>query len=229
MPRYSQRGLVRDVHRLDTSGEDAHLHRPGGCGAARRRVLSVERPTPFDLQRIVEVLDRHGVDYLLVGGVAAQVYGATRPTRDFDCLASFEGGNLDRLCSALRELGARVRAEGVSDDEARAVAAAMLHPDTFRRVQVSNWMTDAGAVDVLHDMPGRGGERLGFEQLMGRSTVRLLSGVRVRVAALDDVVASKEFVNRAKDRAALPELRALQVRERETPGQAPEPPDRGSR
>ena len=44
-------------------------------------------------------------------------------------------------------------------------------------------------------------------------------GVRVRVAALDDIVNSKEWANRPKDRDALDELHALQMRQRQL-GQA---------
>jgi hypothetical protein len=62
-------------------------------------------------------LARHQVDYLLVGGIAARQYGATRPTGDLDCLARFDRDNLTRLAAALRELNARLRAEGLSDAE----------------------------------------------------------------------------------------------------------------
>ena len=40
----------------------------------------------FDPARIVEVLERHGVDYVLVGGIAAQAHGATRATDNLDCV-----------------------------------------------------------------------------------------------------------------------------------------------
>jgi hypothetical protein len=39
-----------------------------------------------DVARIVEALERHGVEYLLIGGVAAVGYGAQRPTEDTDCV-----------------------------------------------------------------------------------------------------------------------------------------------
>jgi hypothetical protein len=44
---------------------------------------SIDGP-PHDLRRLIEVLDRHGVEYLMVGGVAAIGYGAERPTEDAD-------------------------------------------------------------------------------------------------------------------------------------------------
>lgn len=48
---------------------------------------SIVTDSPPDVQRIVAVLDRHRVDYLVVGGMAAALQGAIRPTLDFDCLA----------------------------------------------------------------------------------------------------------------------------------------------
>jgi len=41
-----------------------------------------------------------------------------------------------------------------------------------------------------------------------------VDGVVIRVAALDDIVASKQHANRPKDREALPELEELQRRQR---------------
>lgn len=47
----------------------------------------------LDRDRIIECLNRHRVEYLLVGGIGAQMHGAGRPKE-----------NLDRLASAMREL-----------------------------------------------------------------------------------------------------------------------------
>jgi hypothetical protein len=52
---------------------------------------------PHDLPRLIEVLDRYEVEYLIVGGAAAYAYGAERPTDDADCVVRRERTNLDRL------------------------------------------------------------------------------------------------------------------------------------
>jgi hypothetical protein len=70
-----------------------------------------------DLRRLIEVLDRHGVEYLLVGGAAANAHGAERPTEDADCVVRRERANLDRLAGALRELNARLRVGHPADAE----------------------------------------------------------------------------------------------------------------
>jgi hypothetical protein len=74
---------------------------------------------PLDLSRLIEVLDRHAVEYLIVGGAAAFAYGAERPTDDADCVVRRGRANLERLAGALRELNARLRVGGMSDAEAK--------------------------------------------------------------------------------------------------------------
>jgi hypothetical protein len=66
-------------------------------------------PPGFDLERILTTLDRHDVEYLLVGGLGARAHGATRPTQDVDFVPHSTRENLDRLAGELRELGARLR------------------------------------------------------------------------------------------------------------------------
>ncbi len=106
----------------------------------------------LDADRILAVLDRHQVDFLVVGGVAAIAHGATRPTSDLDCVARRSGTNLDRLAAALRELNARLRVAGLSDEEAAALPT-QLDRDTLGRMEISTWRTDAGDLDVLVDIP----------------------------------------------------------------------------
>jgi hypothetical protein len=75
--------------------------------------------------------------------------------------------------------------------------------------ELSTWRSDAGDFDVLADIPGAGGRRLRYEDVRARVEQLEVDGILVLVAALDDVIASKEWADRPKDRSALPELRAL--------------------
>ncbi len=59
-------------------------------------MLRLDGP-PLDLRRLIEVLDRYDVEYLIVGGAAAYAYGAERPTDDADCVVRRQRANLDRL------------------------------------------------------------------------------------------------------------------------------------
>lgn len=162
----------------------------------------------FNRARIFEVLDRHGVQYLVVGGVGAQLHGATRPTTDFDSLPSTAEENLGRLAEALRELGAFLRVGGLSDDESRALPT-RLDAVSLSRLEVSTWRTDAGDVDVLTVLRRRDGGRVDYDELVERATAVQVDGVIANLASLDDIIASKEFADRPKDREALDELRRI--------------------
>lgn len=167
----------------------------------------------LDLGRIISTLEKHGVDYLLVGGLAAAAHGATRPTYDFDCLADRSDANLDRLASALVELGARYRVGGLTDAEARALPT-IIDRRTLGSAAISTWRTDAGDVDVMTEMSVARGVRRLYDDLVEASMeVRLRDDV-VRIAALDDIIASKRYANRSKDQVALPELDQIARRQR---------------
>lgn len=163
---------------------------------------------PHDLVWLVTTLDRHGVEYVLVGGAAAQAYGAGRPTEDADCVVRRHRANLERMAAALRELNARLRVGGMSDEEARLLPV-QIDADTLETAGMSTWMTDAGGFDILAGLEAADGRLVPYEELAERATVLRGNGFVVRAAALDDIIAAKERAGRAKDQEALPELRAL--------------------
>jgi hypothetical protein len=166
---------------------------------------------------MLTTLDRHGVRYLLVGGVAAIAHGATRPTVDLDCLPERSTGNLERLAAAMQELNARLRVGGLDDHEA-AQLDVQIDADSLGRMEISTWRTDAGHLDILADLPDRGGRHLRYEDLAVRSVTLVLDGIAVDTAALADVIASKEWADRPKDRQALSELYEIRDRQRRDDG-----------
>jgi hypothetical protein len=58
------------------------------------------RPTP-DLIGLLRVLSGAGVRYIVVGGVAAGVHGALRPTLDLDVVYARDPENVAQLAAAL--------------------------------------------------------------------------------------------------------------------------------
>jgi hypothetical protein len=157
---------------------------------------------------LIEVLDRHQVEYLIVGGAAAVAYGAERLTEDADCVVSRDRTNLVRLASALRELNARLRVAGMSDAEARRLPV-QIDAISLDMAGMSTWMTDAGPFDVLAGLEGSDGRLVPYEELAERATTLRGESVLIRAASLDDIIRAKERADRPKDREALPELRAI--------------------
>lgn len=153
----------------------------------------------FDPLRIVETLARHRVRYVLIGGVAGRLHGSPLLTEDVDLVPDLEADNLAALAAALRDLGARLAAEGVDGG-----LEIPLDERTFTS-PVMGFDTDAGAIDVAHEAIGQGD----FAALAERSVAFHIAGTRILVAALDDIIGSKAAAGRPKDLADLVVLREL--------------------
>lgn len=154
----------------------------------------------LDLRRLFAVLHAHRVVYVLIGGLAAVVHGSPFPTEDADITPDGDRHNLDRLASALRELNARVRTQGAPDGLPFACDAVSL-----AAAQMWNLTTDAGDLDIAFRPAGT----QGYDDLHRGATGVELYDVTVEVAALSDVVRSKQAANRPKDQRVLPVLREL--------------------
>ena len=121
----------------------------------------------FDPERVLASLDAHGVEYLMVGGLGARAHGALRPTGDIDFVPKSTEDNYERLAAALRELGARLRVGGMTDEDSRQLPV-RVDAATLRSFGSSTWTTDAGAVDILRDLPDRSGRRHAYDELASR-------------------------------------------------------------
>jgi hypothetical protein len=154
----------------------------------------------LDLERLLAVLDRHRVVYVLIGGLAAVYHGSPFPTEDADITPESGRRNLDRLAAALRELNARIRTHAEPDGLAFACDATSLES-----ARTWNLVTDAGDLDVSFQPDGT----RGYPDLRRDAERVTLYGVTVEVASLADVIRSKQAANRPKDQRVLPTLREI--------------------
>ena len=157
------------------------------------------RPTAL-LERLVT----GGVDFIVVGGLAAVVHGSAAITRDLDITYSADEDNLERLGRALVGLHATLR--GVTDD-------VPFIPDgrTLRRMRILTLDTPEGWIDLLA-YPGGAPS---YEALRERALRANLAGVEVQIASLDDLIAMKKAAGRPKDLVAVEELEAIRRIRRE--------------
>jgi len=153
---------------------------------------------PLQASELFRLLDRHGVRYVVVGGLAGTVYGATRVTFDIDLVPEWSDDNLESLAAALRE----AEAEPFPIDAA-----------TLRGFEVSTWRTRLGDIDLIVGTPtARRGTLARYETLATRARSREVFGVTILVAGIDDLIESKQALAREADLVALPELYRLRDR-----------------
>ncbi len=169
---------------------------------------SAPGPAPFDPERIVTVLARHGVRYILVGALAARLQGFPRLTADADITPARDAANLERLAAALRELKARVCTEGSPQGLAFDISVAALE-----RAAMWNLVTSAGRLDIVFKPAGT----KGYEDLKGKAQRYEVFGVELQAASLRDIVRSKKAAGRPQDRQDVAVPRAM-LRMRPKPG-----------
>lgn len=157
----------------------------------------------FQPDRIIEVLIRHDVRFVLVGGLAAQAHGSPSLTGDLDICYARDGVNLARLADALGELSAVRR--GLPPDSPR------LPPLDLRTLRAGGLFTLAtrfGDFDILAT-PDPGFD---YQRLRDHAVVTTVAGAPVHVTSLDDLIEMKRAAGRPKDRIELEILGALRER-----------------
>jgi hypothetical protein len=142
----------------------------------------------MDFDRFLELLgalEREGVDYVLVGGVAVNLHGIVRATEDIDLFVRPEVDNLERLKAALR---------------------AVWNDPVIDEITASDFLGDYPTLrygppddDVIIDVLTRLGTRFRFEDLEGETL--MLEGVKVRVATPATLLRMKTGTLRPIDRA----------------------------
>lgn len=147
------------------------------------------------------MLDAHKVEYVVIGGIAVQVYGHVRMTNDIDLIPSPTPQNLERLAAALRDLEARILNPG---SEHLTIDAQLLPRATLWQLA-----TRHGDIDVLHDAPGASS----FTQLRERALLITLGDHQIAVASRDDLIKMKRAAGRPLDLADIAALTEAEQQE----------------
>ena len=153
----------------------------------------------FRPRRLLGALQRHGVDFVLIGGLAGVARGSSYPTYDVDIAYGRDRENLERLAEALRELGARLRG-------APAAVPFLLDAETIEKGAHFTFETPDGNIDILTD-PDGAPPYAELKRAAGPPVQ--VEGMPTLVASLDHLIAMKERSGRTKDKLMATEYRVL--------------------
>lgn len=131
-------------------------------------------PELADLLLVLATLEKHRVEYALLGGAAMAVHGFPRMTRDIDCLFPRDPANNAKLMKALAALGKRIRLDYLPE----------------RRSLDRGFSTAAEgeiALDILFVAASKS-----FEEYRMHIEEREIDGVRFKVLDVDGMLMSKE-------------------------------------
>ena len=140
------------------------------------------------LVSICSLLNKHEVDYLVIGGVAVIFHGYTRATADLDFWYNPTLNNFHKIIKAFKEYGIEVSEleEAVFDPK-----------KTFLRFPTPGFKTEL--------LPALAGD-MSFNEAKKNAENIELDGVNVPIIGYDDLVRNKRFTNRLKDQADVEEL-----------------------
>ena len=158
-----------------------------------------------DVGGILGCLKRHGVDFIVVGGLAGLAHGSAYPTYDVDVAYGRDRRNLERLASALVDLEATLRG-------APADLPFLLDAETLHRGLNFTFTTRLGPLDIL----GHPGGAKSYARMEAGASETRLEGVNVKLVSLDHLIAMKAAGGRGKDKIMVAEYIALadEIRER---------------
>jgi hypothetical protein len=160
----------------------------------------VPRAPKLLLDEVLDVLDRHGVRFIVVGGQASRVWGSPSVTEDFDAAYARDRDNLEHLAAALRELNAKLRVANVDED-----LPFRLDAETLERGFNFTFRTPFGDLDFLGLPAGVDG----YDELAPNAVEVQFGTHTARVASLEDLIRMKIAAGRPKDRVEVEILAAL--------------------
>lgn len=155
-------------------------------------------------EKVFRTLQKNKVRYLIAGGMAVNLYGIPRFTRDLDLLVELSPANLKRLRTALTSLGFRPRIAVSLDD--------FLNPQNWDQWYKEKGMTALNLynprapyeeIDILHHLP------VGYEKAKKKEFLLKVGSLTLRLVSLDDLIRMKKSSGREQDLADIEALRKL--------------------
>lgn len=173
-----------------------------------------------DVPRLLEALDAHQVRYVLIGSVAAQMYGIEAQPGDLDVTPALDRENLARLAQLLLAVEASLTDElghwEVRPDGERKWISEEPTPEALRKR--AEWVPDPknvstfdylfhthyGNFDVVPDLTGD------YEALIKRAKKSNAHGREIWVAHVDELLTALTIPRRKKDIPRVRQLREIQ-------------------
>jgi hypothetical protein len=151
-----------------------------------------------DFEKLLLVLRGAGVEFIVVGGVAAVAHGSARLTQDLDVVYARRDENLDRLVVALAPHAPYPRG-------APPGLPFRWDRETLRRGLNFTLTTSVGDLDLLGEITGGGR----FEDLLPHTVSLELFGTDCPCLDLEWLIRVKRAAGRPRDLEAVAELEAL--------------------
>ena len=148
-----------------------------------------------DFLKILQEMAGCGVEFVLVGGIAANFHGSAMTTYDCDVAVALDADNLRKLAQSLSGLSPTFRHKQPprNFDEHEAAQGG------WKNIYLD---TSAGVLDCLGEIKGIGG----YAECKARSLEVDLGGFSIRVLSREALIEAKKAMGRPKDLLTVAQL-----------------------
>jgi predicted nucleotidyltransferase len=143
-------------------------------------------------------LNEQQVEFVLIGGLAANLHGVQRVTEDIDVCIPFTVENMKQVIAALGGVNPHYRM--------RPDLPFKTDPQYYADFKNLYLVTDVGPIDFLGEVEGVGR----YEQAVSDSQIAEVQGMKFRVLTIEALIRAKRAAGRQKDWEAIRQLEALQ-------------------
>ena len=154
----------------------------------------------MDPDALFDALNAAAVDYVVVGGLAANVRGSDRVTKDIDIAYHTEANNLRKLCEVINAHEPRILVLGKPEGSPVTVT-----PELLKRHPMLQLSTNLGEVDLLKSIAGFNS----YGAIKKYSETFDVGGRVIRMLTRDGVIKSKRALKRPKDIEDIKQLEAI--------------------
>lgn len=136
-------------------------------------------PSHDDLDRVLQALNKHGAEFMVVGGFAVVYHGLVRNTRDLDLFVRPTPENARRVIAALNEAG---------------FSSPDLRIEVFTEENGISLGEEPVRVDLLSRLPG-----VQFDEAWSRREVSVFGPEPASYISREDLIRNKRAVGRPRD------------------------------
>ena len=152
----------------------------------------------LDLEKILQILIENEVEFIIAGGYASIIHGASYVTKDLGICVDFSEENASRILKAITPYHPQHRMYPQTPPLQETTSSLSKHKNLYLH-------TDLGDLDMLGEITG-----LGTFQDLVHSTIEVeLYGKKCRVLAIDALIVSKKALGRLKDNQVVVQLEAI--------------------
>ncbi len=145
-----------------------------------------------EFKQLLLLLNKHRVNYMLIGGYAVIYYGYQRNTTDMDIWLKPDNANRDKLVLALKEFG-------IESDSLKLVSNL-----NFNEIQFFFFGKKPRRIDFINRISG-----ITYDEAENEVNHFPLQNIQVPIIQYEHLILSKISNERAKDKADVEELQRI--------------------